>query len=118
MKPRTKPQPPRFPPLPSTSEAAVLRACLDYLRIRGHFVFRVNVGAFKTENGGYVRSTDIPGVSDIIGVTKDGRGLAVECKREKGKQRPMQKAFEMNWTRCGGLYILARGIDDLEKEGL
>jgi len=101
-----------------TPESAVLRACLDYLRLRGHFVFRVNGGAFETARGGYVRCTDISGVADIIGVTKNGKALAVECKSKTGKQAATQKAFETAWTERGGVYVLARSIDDLQANGL
>jgi len=122
MKIRKKPEPPvppKFPPLPKNApESFILRACLDYLRLHGHFVFRVNNGAFETKRGGFVRCTDISGVADIIGVTKYGLALAVECKSDKGKQTAMQKAFETNWTNCGGLYVLARSIGDLQEAGL
>ena len=100
------------------SESAVLRACLDYLRLRGHFVFRVNGGAFETKRGGFVRCTDISGVADIIGVTRGGKALAVEVKSEKGKQSPAQKIFETNLTACGGVYVLARSVEDLQEAGL
>jgi hypothetical protein len=101
-----------------TPESAVLRACLDYLRFRGHFVFRVNGGAFETKRGGFVRCTDISGVADIIGVTRNGKALAVECKSEKGKRAATQKAFEYYWTGNDGVYVLARGVEDLQGAGL
>ena len=65
-----------------TPEATVLRACLDYLRINGHFVARINNGAFETKRGNFVRCTDVPGWPDISGVTFDGKALAVECKSD------------------------------------
>ena len=99
-------------------ESRVLRACLDYLRLRGHFVFRVNCGAFKTDRGGYFKSTDIPGVSDIIGIAKDGRGLAVECKSDKGKLSELQKAFGEKYREAGGVFIVARSVEDLQEAGL
>ena len=101
-----------------TGESAVLRACLDYLRVRGHLVSCINNGAFETKRGGFVRCTDTPGIADIIGVTGDGRALAVECKSKTGRQSAEQKAFETNWSGRGGLYVLARNVDDLRKEGL
>ena len=101
-----------------TPESAVLRACLDYLRIRGHLVARINNGAFKTERGGYVKSTDIPGMPDIMGITIDGRGLAVECKSEKGRLSKSQEIFRVAWTARSGVYVLARGIEDLQEARL
>jgi len=101
-----------------TPESAVLRACLDYLRIRGHLVARINNGVFKTERGRYVKSTDIPGASDIMGITIDGKGLAVECKSEKGRLSKSQEIFKAAWIARGGIYVLARGIEDLQANGL
>ena len=101
-----------------TPEAVVLRACLDYLRLRGHFVFRVNGGAFETRRGGFVRCTDLPGVADIIGLTHDGKPLAVECKSSTGKQSKEQKMFEKNWIYRHGVYVLARSVECLQEVGL
>jgi len=99
-------------------ESLVLDACLDYLRLRGHFVIRVNCGAFKTDSGGYFKSTDTPGVSDIIGITKDGRGLAVECKSKKGKLSDLQKDFGEKYKEAGGIFVVAKRIEDLQEAGL
>jgi len=99
-------------------EAQVLRACLDYLRARGHMVIRVNNGAFKTERGGFFRSTDVRGCADIMGLTISGRGLAVECKSNTGRQSPAQREFMDGFRNRGGLYVLARSVDDLIRAGL
>ena len=99
-------------------ESAVLRSCLAYLRLRGHFVIRVNGGAFRTERGGYVRCTDTPGCADIPGAARDGKPLAVECRSARGKQSPEQKQFQAGWEERGGLYVIARGIDNLQEAGL
>ena len=101
-----------------TTESDVLRSCLDYLRIKSHLVARINSGAFKTESGNYVRSTDISGISDIIGIAFDGRALAVECKSDTGRLSRQQEIFKAAWIARGGLYVLARGIDDLKEAGL
>jgi hypothetical protein len=101
-----------------TPESAVLRGCLDYLRIRHHLVARINNGAFETKRGGWVRCTDVPGFPDICGITIDGRALAVECKSEKGRLSKPQEIFKAAWIARGGVYVLARGIGDLQAEGL
>jgi len=121
MKIREKPKPPilpKFPPLPSRLEKDVLRGCLDYLRIRHHLVARINNGAFETKGGGWIRCTDVPGIADIIGVTFDGRALAVECKSNKGRLSKAQEIFRAAWIARGGLYVLARSVDDLQEAGL
>jgi hypothetical protein len=99
-------------------ESAVLRACLDYLRLRGHCAVRVNNGGFKTERGGWVRCTDTPGSPDIMGCAKGGRFLAVECKSGRGRQSGAQKAFQAAVEAAGGLYVVARDTEDLRREGL
>jgi hypothetical protein len=65
-----------------------------------------------------MRSTDINGVADIIGLLPGGRFLAVECKSSRGRQSDAQRAFQLMVERSGGLYIIARDIEDLKREGL
>jgi hypothetical protein len=99
-------------------EAAILRSCLEYLRARGVFCWRQNSGALATPGGGFMRATDIAGVADIIGVLPGGRFLAVECKSVRGRQVASQRAFQEAAERSGGLYVLARSVEDLQREGL
>jgi hypothetical protein len=99
-------------------EADVLKACLDFLRIKGHFVCRINNGGFETKRGGYVRCSDIAGIADIVGVTIKGQALAVEVKSEKGRLSKLQEAFKSAWLARGGVYVLARDITDLQEAGL
>lgn len=60
----------------------------------------------------------IKGGSDIIGLTKDGTFLAVECKIKPNRATDAQKAFLSEVTNRGGLAIVAYDIDDLEAHGL
>jgi hypothetical protein len=99
-------------------ESLVLRACLDYLRLRGHLVIRVNGGGFRTERGAWVRCTDTPGTPDILGISREGKPLAVEAKSARGRLSAFQEQFREAWTARGGLYVTARHIGDLQKEGL
>jgi hypothetical protein len=99
-------------------ESAVLRACREYLLLRGHFVYRANNGAGMTESGRFFRAHEIKGVPDLEGCTKDGRFLGVECKSVRGRQTPEQKAFGEAVRTRGGVYVVARRVEDLEKEGL
>ena len=64
-------------------ESEVLSWTLEILRSHNIFCWRQNTGAFKTQNGGFFRSSRA-GVADIIGCLPDGRFLAIECKRQKG----------------------------------
>jgi hypothetical protein len=55
------------------------------------------------------------GVSDILGVMPDGTGrmLAVEVKASRGVQSPDQILFQKRLERLGGIYILARSVEDV-----
>jgi hypothetical protein len=100
------------------TESAVLRACREYLILRGHFIVRINGGAFRTERGGFMRCTDTPGTPDILGITKDGKALAVEAKSAKGRMSGSQEQFRAAWVARGGIYVVAKCVEDLEREGL
>jgi hypothetical protein len=95
-----------------------LWACRGYLTLKGHFIIRINGGAFKTEGGGFMRCTDTPGTPDILGITKDGKALAVEAKSAKGRMSASQEQFRAAWVARGGVYVIARGLEDLEEAGL
>ena len=97
-------------------EADVLRSCLEYLRLRGHFVWRENTGQ-ATAGGRRIRF-GILGCADIIGIAKNGKFIAVECKSSTGRQSEEQKKFEHDCVSNGGLYVLARSVDDLKEAGL
>ena len=49
------------------TEQSIVNACLDMLKHRGAFAWRVNQGAVKTE-GRFIRFNRVEGVSDIVGV--------------------------------------------------
>ena len=101
-----------------TEEGAVLKACKEYLLLRGHFCARVNSGGFETKLGGWFRAVDIKGFPDIVGITVNGKALAVECKSDKGKLSEAQKTFRDEWVSRGGIHVVARKIEDLQRAGL
>lgn len=45
----------------------------------------------------------------------NGKFLAVELKSGIGKQSPDQVLFENAVTQAGGIYILARTVDDIKR---
>lgn len=55
----------------------------------------------------------IKGGSDIIGVAKDGRFIAIECKHGSNKPTPHQVEFLNEIEVRGGYAVIARGVDDL-----
>lgn len=56
------------------------------------------------------------GSADILGILKGGRFLAIEVKTATGRQSEPQKAFQRMIERFGGVYILARSAEDVERE--
>lgn len=95
------------------SESHVLGECLDWLAINGFFVWRNNTGCLKAENR-FIKFGQ-PGSADIIGLTKQGRFLSIECKpSHSNHQQKKQKIFQKQVEKNGGIYILARDVSDIE----
>lgn len=96
-------------------EAAVLRACLDYLAAKHIWAMRCNTGAVKTDNRFF--RFGIPGMADVLAIVPMKGGLFMpvwlEMKAEKGRQSLLQKSFEDDVLDRGMKYFLVRSIDDL-----
>ena len=74
--------------------------------------WRQNTGTFRTMDGARViRATSIDGVADIMGCYQ-GRAVAIETKTLTGKLRQTQIVFRRQWEKSGGVYIVARCIQD------
>ena len=95
------------------SETQLVKACEQYLKLKGVFCYRNNSGGMKTPTGGFIRF-GATGSPDIVAVIK-GKFIGIECKTDKGKQSPGQKEFEKNLKQAGGEYWLVRNLDDLIK---
>jgi hypothetical protein len=96
----------------SVIQAEILKeiGALPWLR-----VWRNNTGALKDQRGQLI-TFGLKGSADIFGVmAPDGRFLAIEVKTPKGRQSEPQRAFEKMVTAMGGIYILARSVDDVYK---
>ena len=93
-------------------ESTVLHDCLKLLHKKGIYSWRNNSGTLWS--GGQPVSFGYPGSADIIGLLSGGRFLAVECKSATGRQSAKQIKFQANIEANGGLYILARNVEDLE----
>lgn len=108
-----------------TPESYVLSACRDYLELKGWDVTRMNSGAVQDKRGIPVRM-HAPGTADLLAI-KSGpctphdyfhHVVWVECKAPNGKQSDLQFAFQKRKEELGQRYILAYGIEDLERAGL
>jgi len=68
-------------------------------------------GIFHYKNHGGLGSA--PGLPDITGCMKDGRGFWIEVKTDKGRLSPHQERFIQNINDAGGLAFVARSVDDV-----
>ena len=113
--------------LPPPKEKDIQTAICEYLTLRGIFHWRANTGgsAYPGKNGKmrYVKY-GFKGVADIIGIRhyyqaatkKDfGQFIAIEVKRPGGKPSLDQVALQQAVEAHGGIYILARSVDDVQK---
>ena len=99
----------------SRPEAAALREVLRVLRNHPAVAWceRQNTGAVKVD-GRFIRY-GWRGCSDLLGMLKDGRLLAVEVKAPRGQLRPEQKEFLALVQRFGGVAFVARNALDAIK---
>jgi len=78
-------------------------------------IWRNQTEALKDERGRLVRFGLI-GSADILGIIKhNGTLLAIEVKTDTGRQTEQQKAFQNMIESHGGIYILARSVDDVKR---
>ncbi len=103
-------------------ESLVVQACIQWLYLNGCDVIRNNTGAFKmpyTRKDGstgesWVR-TGKKGSGDLLACSPRGRWIEVEAKSDTGTQSPEQEARQKAIESRGGIYIVARSSDDLER---
>lgn len=112
-----------------TAEGYVLASVMEYLAVKKIFAMRMNSGAIQDKRGIPVRM-HAPGTADVLALPKRFSNVTlafeadlfepvwVECKAPKGKQSELQKQFQERVEAEGHKYILAYGIEDLERAGL
>jgi hypothetical protein len=102
--------------LPRQSEADTKRAIIQYLKIRGHLVIPYRTTGIKTDHG-WIKATQT-GISDLLGLTKEGKFFSIEVKSTTGKTTPEQERFLESVRSCGCIAIVARSIEDVRGVGL
>lgn len=76
------------------------------------YLWRANSGCFKTFGGQRV-TCNFPGCPDIIGfIAPIGQFVGIETK-DTTKQEPKQAEFQEEVQSRGGVYILARSLEDV-----
>jgi hypothetical protein len=92
-------------------ESDIQSAILQYLNLKHIFHYRNNTGAFRTERGGFYKFGEV-GSPDIICVVR-GRFIGIECKTPTGKLNDNQLDFKERLEEAGGMYVVARSLDDI-----
>lgn len=95
--------------------AAILIAWGAHPNVR---LWRANAGQAWVPIQGGMRSIqmNVPGCADLIGILgPHGRFLAIETKSAGDRMRESQVAFRAMVERLGGLYIVARSVEDVDR---
>jgi hypothetical protein len=110
---------PRKPSCQPT-EAQILKAVMALLKRHPKVAqcWRQNSGTFQERNRDgsvrYIRANTAKGMSDIMGVLKDGRTLAIEVKSATGRMRPGQEEFLATIRHAGGVAGVCRSVEDAQ----
>ena len=88
----------------------ILRAFGTKRRMR---LWRANAGVARI--GDRVVRFGVPGQADLTGILPDGRRLEVEVKSPGGTQTDDQRNFQRMIERFGGVYVLARTVEDIRQ---
>lgn len=78
----------------------------------GVIIWRNNTGIATYATGSKVRYGLCIGSSDLIGITRDGKFVAIEVKTPKGKLTKEQKNFLKAVKDMGGYSGVARSVED------
>ena len=92
------------------AENAVTRSVRAWLTMHGALVVRVQAGLIRS-GAHFVHGAE-SGTADLIGVWR-GYPIAVEVKTAKGRVQPSQIAWSERWRASGGIYLVARSVEDL-----
>lgn len=111
------------------TETDLVRAVLDYLRLRGLLAWRANnTGVYDPARKAFRSFHGLKGVADVLGVlprtlcdaaagpVKVGILLAVECKSRSGRLRKEQAAFLDTVRAAGGVALVVRDLKELVAE--
>jgi hypothetical protein len=102
------------------TESQILKAIMALLKRHPKVAqcWRQNSGTFQERNRDgsvrYIRANTAKGMSDIMGVLKDGRTLAIEVKSATGRMRPGQEEFLATIRQAGGVAGVCRSVEDAQ----
>lgn len=78
-------------------------------------IWRANVLVARTQDGRVVRA-GMPGQADLSGLRMPtGQRIEIEVKAQRGRQTEEQKRWQAMIEAHGGLYVLARSVEDVRR---
>lgn len=101
-------------------ESEIQKKIIAYLQDRDDvFIFKINNGSvfdptlkcFRKLTGKGQRK----GISDILGLTKNGRFIALEVKTKTGKISKEQKEFLYEIEKRNGIFGVVKSVEDAKK---
>jgi len=96
------------------SSNGLTRCIVQYILLVGGFASRINnQGTYRTKLGRYTPGTSRRGIADVIASYK-GLSLHIEVKIGKDKQSAYQRQIEVEVTRSGGYYFIAKNFTDFK----
>ena len=99
--------------MPTNKKEGILqKGLLTYLNCKGYFWKNHTTGIYDQRKGIF-RRLGQKGMSDILGVLKGGRFVAIEVKIKPNKPTADQLAFLQKVRNTGGIGIVAYSLDDV-----
>jgi hypothetical protein len=95
-------------------EADIQRDCLEWLKWHGYTAWRCSLAGVKFQ--GFRAKNPMRGHPDVAGVFEGGRYFVIEVKTPAGRLSPEQKVWRDLLVSKGCVYMLARSVEDLERE--
>jgi len=99
------------------SESLIQKQILAWLKSKRIMAFTIkSTGTFDAKIGMFRKPSPWyrKGVADILGIYK-GKPLAIEVKAEKGRVSPHQREFLEEFAREGGIAMVARSVEQVER---
>jgi hypothetical protein len=96
----------------SAAHSELVNAIAVALSREGVMIWKNATGMARSVTGALIRF-GLPGSSDLFAVLPpNGRFLAIECKTGAGKPKKNQDKFAAAIARHGGIYVVARSVQD------
>lgn len=96
-----------------TTEAAIQKAILTWLRLKGYMVWRNYVGPIL--RAGIMSPNPMAGMPDICGVFSNGRLFAIEVKKPGGKTSPKQVKWIAELNKAGAIAFVAQDVETVKR---